>query len=59
MQIGVHDPADLGKFYQEFKTILQYLINRNCMLQAEQTQGFFRMVGNGLKDKIKNHLQIV
>ena len=58
-RIGVHDAADLGEFYREFKTISQYLIDRNRMSQVEQTRGFFHAVGNDLKDKIKNRLQIV
>ena len=57
--IGIHNTMDLGKFYREFKMISQYLIDRNRMSQAEQTRGFFRAVGNDLKDKIKNRLQIV
>ena len=58
-QLGVQNTAELGEFHLEFCTISKYLMSKNCMSQAEQTQGFLQGLRPDLEDKVKQHLQII
>jgi hypothetical protein len=42
LQMGILNVSDLGNYYQVFYTITQFLLTKNCISEAEQSQAFIR-----------------
>ena len=58
-QLDVKSAAKLGKFHLQFQAISKYLISKNWMSKAEQTQSFLQGLQLNLESQVKNQLQII
>jgi hypothetical protein len=63
LQMGILDVSDLGNYYQVFYTITQFLLTKNQISEAKQSQAFIRgfqldlwcQISHRLEIKLPNH----
>jgi hypothetical protein len=56
--IGIYDINDLSSYYRSFYTITKFLIDKNCLSNAEQSRTFIRGFQSDLWNRILCHLEL-
>jgi hypothetical protein len=58
LRISIYDINDLGSYYRSFYTITKFLINKNCLSNAEQSHAFIRGFQSDLWNRILCRLEL-
>jgi hypothetical protein len=58
LRVGILNVSDLRSYYQVFHTIIQFLLTKNCISEAEQSRAFTRGFQLDLWHQISRRLEI-